>query len=215
MCSNWSTVDLNREPWVAYLAIARSGSGTLQALLANLYGFSHRKYVPHDHVCHLAALVELNRVRPLRVLVPLRPIHERIVSGITRAHRRQCRPPSWSPACWEPRAEAGDRYVEMLKNQSAMAEFGRPSIKYISTNPWTAGVQVEYVCTHRLRTDVSRALCTWGIANPSTLWSGVSDVHVDTVPYSSNLSAASVEYLRWRYASDYRLVTEHGCDLNK
>ena len=212
MCSNWSTVDLNREPRVAYLAIARSGSGTLKALLSNLYGLPNPRALPHDHVCHLAALVERVRVRPLRVLVPLRPMHERIASGIARAHRRQCRPPSWPPACLPPRAAAGDRYVEMLQSQSAMAEFGRPSVDYLSTHPETAGVHVAYVCTHRLRVDVSRALATWGVANASTRWSGVPDMHVDAAPHASNLSARSVEYLRWRYASDYELVARHGCD---
>ena len=219
-CERWSTVDLgSRGPSVAYVAIARSGSGTLQALLARLYGFADRLAFPHDHQCQLAELVL--RFRPRRVLVPLRPLHERIESGVARAQRRNCTlNGAWQPACAPPRERAADRYVASLRRgDAAPTTFGRPALAYDQERFLDArerfsirNVSVRPVCTHRLRADAVRAFAAWGVAGASEIWRGVADAHVGgAARRPSNLSAASLAYLRRRYARDYALVARHGC----
>ena len=168
--------------------------------------------VSKDHECSLSDLV--TRFHPRRVLIPLRPIHERIESGIRRAIHRDCRPPnSWPDACKAPKERAADRYVAFLKHSDSIRlppPFGRPAIDYVLERVDTRNVSLWPVCTHQLRADVSRAFRAWGL-NESTTWDGVQDKNVHEHDPPSRLSPASLSYLKSRYADDYAFVARHGC----
>lgn len=223
-CKAWSSIDFAHEPSVAYVAIARSGSTTLDALLSKLYqppdDAEMRRRAPnrptivaHDHECGLSDL--LTRFHPRRVLVPLRPIHERIESGIRRAIRLNCSAHTgWPDACKPPKERAADRYVAFLQQNKPRRvvppSFARPAIDYVLERVDTRNVSLWPVCTHQLRADVSHAFRAWGL-NDSTLWDGVRDFNVHASDPPSKLSPESLSYLKSRYANDYAFVARHGC----
>ena len=221
-CANWSRVNLQAEPGVAYLAIPRTGSGSLRALLAVLNGVPNNQF-PHDHSCGMNGLVGTFKAR--RVLVPLRELHVRIVSEFARSRKRGCRPPAWQGACAYPRLlqdkpiareayldGAAERFVQRLKARPAapVPYFMRPTIVYLNTNWSTKRVEVRYVCTCTLREGSKRIFESWGVIGAFEAWKTIADRHVTNT--SIKLSAASINYLRKRFPKDYSLVEGFGCD---
>jgi len=223
-CGNWSRIDLQAEPGVAYVAIPRAGTGTLRALLRKLHAWPTASTVdfPHSHACTLRELLETHRAR--RVLVPLRPLHERVASFFERSRRRNCRPPAFNPACAYPGIvhfmpalkqrylDAGaERFVRWLRGdaQRSVPDLLQPTAAYLNVS-WTPnGSAVRFVCTHALRKQVVQALRRWGIPDAEHAWDGVANRHVTNTRV--RLSNASLAFLRTRFAEDYALVRRHGC----
>lgn len=222
-CFSWSRVNLKAEPGVAYLAIPRTGSGSLRALLAKLNGVADVRSFPHNHTCALKGLLETHKAR--RVLVPLRPLHKRIVSEFERSRRRACRPPAWPPACQYPPAllaasvdvrnayldGAAERFVQrlMVEPWARLPYFMRPTSTYLNTNWGAKQGEVRFVCTCTLRPGTTRVLESWGVVGAERAWDGIADRHVTNA--TTNLSDASIDMLRRRFAKDYALVERYGC----
>lgn len=221
-CANWSRVNLQAEPGVAYLAIPRTGSGSLRALLAKLHGVPNDQF-PHDHSCGMKGLLETHKAR--RVLVLLRELHVRIVSEFARSRKRGCRPPAWQGACAYPPVlrdmpaarewyldAAPERFVQTLMAKPSMPVpyFMRPTSVYFNTNWSTKRADVRYVCTCTLREGSKRILESWGVIGVADAWNAITDRHVTNT--SMKLSAASIDYLRKRFPKDYSLVEGFGCD---
>ena len=174
---------------------------------------------------HAARPVPLQQVlRARRVLVPLRPFHERIVSFFERSRRRSCRPPAFNPACAYPGIvhfmpalkqrylDAGaERFVRWLRGdaQRNVPVLLRPVSAYLNVSWMPNGSVVRFVCTHALREQVVQALRRWGIPDAEHAWDGVANRHVTNT--QTRLSNASLTFLRTRYAEDYELVERHGC----
>ena len=222
-CASWSRVNLQAEPGVAYLAIPRTGSGGRRARRAQHNGVADVRSVPHHHTCALKGLLETHRAR--RVLVPLRLLHKRIVSEFERSRRRACRPPAWRPACSYPATllaapeaalsayldGAAERFVQklMAEPRTRLPYFMRPTSTYMNTNWSLKKGEVRFVCTCTLRPSTTRVLESWGITGAERAWDGIDDRHVTNV--TTNLSGASIDFLRKRFAKDYALVERYGC----
>ena len=213
-CANWSFVPLASGPGIAYVAMARSGSGSLRAVLANLYGMD-RPAFPHDHSCTLRGLAS-RHPDARRVIVPLRLLHDRIVSGFTRSQRRQCRPPAYKPACVPPLREAPERFVKHIARfapGSALPTFMKPANAYVNLNLSSKNrhIDVRFVCTCQLRTHVARALEVWNVPGADAAWEGVENRHVTVNATLPPLSDEAIAYLRMRFPMDYALVEHNGC----
>lgn len=223
-CGNWSRIDLRAEPGIAYVAIPRAGSGTLRALLQKLHAGATTK-VPHRHACTLRELLETHRAR--RVLVPLRPLHERIASWFERSRRRNCSPPAFAPACALPAVApswpaleqryqgyldaAAERFVRRLRSgaELALPVNIRPVSAYLHVRRVPNDGSVVFVCAKALREETTRALRRWGIPGAKSAWNGVADRHVTNARV--RLSNASLTFLRSRFAEDYEFVGRYGC----
>lgn len=213
-CANWSGVPLASGPGIAYMAMARTGSGSLRAVLANLYGMERRKF-PHDHSCTLRGLAS-RHPDARRVIVPLRLLHDRIVSWFARSQHRNCRPPAYKPACVPPLREAPERFMRgMMRFALPMANaYLKPANSYVNLNLSFKhkNIDVRFVCTCQLRAHVTRTLEAWNVPGADAAWEGIEDRHVtDTNTSLPRLSDAAIDFLRQHFHKDYAIVEAHGC----
>ncbi len=218
-CNGWARLPMDQS--ITYLAIARAASSTLREIVATANNVE-RDDVAHNHDCQLTGLVK--RMNARRVIVALRPMHERIRSGIIRSYQRGCRTPAYEDACKEPAHLATERFVNKLKLGqlrlrvgALSAAFARPVTWYLSngTSETFRDVDVRFVCVCRLRADLKRVLTAWDVDSERVLNLVRNDEHVSHDDnYTRTLHPFSNEalaFLRRRYAGDYALHERYKC----
>ena len=72
---SWGWLQKREPPRVAYLAVARTGSESLQKAVGAL----HKRHAPHDHACTLR---DVESAGATHVLISLRHPAERLASGV-------------------------------------------------------------------------------------------------------------------------------------
>ena len=173
--NSWDWLQKREPPRVAYLAVARTGSESLQKAV----GSHHKRHAPHDHACTLR---DVESAGATHVLISLRHPAERIASGVKRrlegisANRDSEQNADFRAAFLPYGSAALNAFVASLRDPAhplharAMHDSMRqnwltPVSEFYLANGhlYDRAARRGFVCTPTLADDVWRVTKAWGV----------------------------------------------------
>ena len=211
-------------PRVAYLAIARSGSQSVQKGLEELY----HQHVPHDHECTMRDLEEAGATH---VMVTVRHPAERIYSGIKRI-LEGIKLDIWSGRIFFQAFKgpgAANDYITALRlphdprhmlamgltlgdqRKDSYLKWMLPLYPFYLRGALRIA-QLEYLCTDHLTADFNSVAERWQLN--ITLPEGAGEQH-RSHSLVTPLDGANLAWLEAMYAADMKLWAEHCRNLGR
>ena len=201
---------------VAYVAVARTGSQSLQHGISQLYTYTRR--APHDHDCSLR---DLEMAGATHVMISIRHPAARILSGVRRRLENNSMENSSNKAFVETfgGAEAANAYIHAIRSPQSPTHgmamnitlghghmnFMMPIDEYYLRGAH-GSARVEYVCTENLTADFDRIAALWQLG--ITLPTDTQENHRST-SHASPLDQMNLAWVESTYAADLRLWKTH------